>query len=113
MTLVEETCAEFERLEKMLSGFTRPDPRTWNVFDVCAEELALSSVKLQPYLTPAQIAQLDHAYWHFMGDTIEPLIGKDRPEDGKINGTYLEDICQKFMSFGHDVIRHPEKYPVD
>ena len=110
MTPVEETCAEFERLEKMLSGFTRPDPRSCDVFDECAEELALSSVKLKPYLTPTQIAQLDHAYWHFMDGTIEPLIGQGRPEDGKINGTYLEDICQEMMRFGHDLIKHPEKY---
>jgi hypothetical protein len=113
MTPVDEICTEFERLEKMLADFTRPDPRTWDMFDECAEVLSLSSVKLKPYLTPTQIAQLDHAYWHFMDATIEPLIGQDRPEDGKINGVYLEDICQQVMNFGHGVIRHPEKYPVD
>lgn len=112
MTTVDEICAEFERLDNLLASFPRPDPRTWDVFDECAEVLSLSSVQLKPYLTPTQIAQLDHAYWHFMDGTVEPLIGQERPLDGKINDNYLEDLCQEVMHFGHDVIRHPEKYPV-
>lgn len=108
MTPVDRTCDEFERLEKLLTTFTRPDYRTENLFSECSEVLALSSEELKPYLTPTQIAQLKHAYWHFMDSAVE----ENDQQRGMFEGTYLEDVCQHVMHFGHDVIRNPEKYLV-
>jgi len=108
MTPVDEICAEFERLENTLSKYTRPDSRTRFVFSECADVLQRASAEIVPFLTPTQIAQLEHAYWHFMDTTTEDF---GEPEGESVNDSYLEDVCQTTMHFGHDVIRNPDKYP--
>jgi len=110
VTPVEESYAEFERLENTLPDYPRPDPRTKFLHDECADVLQRAAEELVPFLTPTQIAQLEHAYWHFMDNTVERMSAEE--EDEAANDFCLEDICQELMHFGHDVIRHPEKYPV-
>src|SRR5256885_1941501 len=100
MTPVDEICAEFERLENQLSNYTRPDPRTSFLHSECADVLQRAADELVPFLTPTQIAQLEHAYWHFM-DTSTEAFGEAEGEP--VNGSCLEDLCQTVMHFGHDV----------